>query len=118
MKKHVLVPYVTQNYLAFLTPLKESILHANFHYSTFNLKLIQEIADDEMDEAIKNALSICCLVGIESKLHFKKIYVFDANTNTIHTDWRMSKKGFNLVAMQFQKLNQKKAIWLWQLADI
>ncbi len=117
MKNHAIVPYSTENYLTFLKDLKESIIYLNLEYSIIDLQLIQEISDDEIDEVIKNAISICHLVGIESKYHFKKIYVFDIDYNVINIDWRMSKKGFNLVIMQLQKINPKKAIWLWQLAD-
>jgi hypothetical protein len=117
MKNHAIVPYATENYLAFLAALKESILYANLQFCIKDLQLIQEMSDNEMDKAIIKAISICHFVGIESKFHFKKIYTFDADKNTIKTDWRMSKKGFNLVVMQFQKINQKNAIWFWQLAD-
>ena len=118
MKNHAIVPYATENYLAFLKDLKESILYSSLQYSSNDLQLIQEMSHNDIDQAIKNAIAICHLVGIESKYHFKKIYFFDLNYNKLNTDWRMSKKGFNLVVMQFQKLNQKNAIWLWQLADI
>ena len=118
MKKHEIVPYSTENYLAFLNELKESILNTNLQYSISDFQLIQEISDHKIEDAIKNAIAICHLVGIESKFHFKKIYIFDLDKNTLNIDWRMSKKGFNLVFMQFQKLNQKNAIWLWQLADV
>jgi hypothetical protein len=115
---HVIVPYATENYLSFLKELKESILYSKLQYSSIDLQLIQETSDDEIEESVKNAIAICHLVGIESRFHFKKIYVFDVDYNTINIDWRMSKKGFNLVVMQFQKLNQKNAIWLWELADV
>ena len=118
MQNQAIVAYATENYLDFLTALKESIIHTNLEYSSIDLKVFQEISDEEIDEAIKNALSICHLVGIESKFHFKEINVFDVDFNTINIDWRMSKKGFNLVVMQLQKLNQKNAVWLWQLADV
>ena len=118
MKKFAIVPYATENYLTFLNELKESILYLSLQYSSNDLQLIQEMSNDEIDESIKNAIAICQLVGIESKYHFKKIYIYDLNYNKLQVDWRMSKKGFNLVMMQFQKLNQKNAIWLWQLADI
>ncbi len=118
MKNYAIVPYATENYLLFLKDLKESILHYKLKYSIFDLKLIQEMSDEEVEVSIKNAIAICHLVGIESKYHFKKIYVFDINHNSINIDWRMSKKGFNLIIMQFQKLNQKNAVWLWKLADV
>lgn len=118
MKKHTIVPYVSENYLSFLKELKESILYSNLKYSSMDLQLIQEMSEEEIENSIKNAIAICHLVGVESKFHFKKIYVFDIDKNTVNIDWRMSKKGFNLVAMQFQKLNQKNAVWFWKLADI
>lgn len=116
-KNHDIVPYTTENYLAFLKDLKESILLANLKYAKIDLQLILELSDDEIENSIKNAISICHLVGIDSKYHFKKIYVFDVDYGIINIDWRMSKKGFNLVIMQFQKITPKNATWLWQLAD-
>ncbi|CAM3575411.1 hypothetical protein [Flavobacterium psychrophilum] len=94
------------------------MIHTNLEYSSIDLQVIQEISDEEIDEAIKNAFLICHLVGIESKFHFKGINIFDVDFNTISIDWRMSKKGFNLVVMQFKKLNQKNAFWLSKLADV
>jgi hypothetical protein len=117
MQNHSIVPYATENYLAFLKELKESILHSKLQYSSDDLQVFLEMKDNEIEESIKNAITICHLVGIESKFHFKKIYVFDVHHNTINIDWRMSKKGFNLVVMQFQKINKKNAVWLWKLAD-
>ena len=118
MKNYAIVPYATENYLSFLKELKESILYSKLQYSSIDLQLIQEMSDDEIEESLKNAIAICHLVGIESKYHFKKIYIYDLNYNKLQVDWRMSKKGFNLVMMQFQKLNQKNAVWLWKLADV
>ncbi|MBC7525821.1 MAG: hypothetical protein H7239_15465 [Flavobacterium sp.] len=117
MKNNAIVPYATENYLSFLKELKESILHSKLQYSSIDLKLIQEMTYGEVEESIKNAIEICHLVGIESEYHFKKIYVFHVDNNSINIDWRMSKKGFNLVIMQLQKINKKNAIWLWKLAD-
>lgn len=117
MKNHAIVPYSTENYLDFLNNLKESFLLANLKYSSYDLQLILELSEDEIENSIKNAIAICQFVGIDSTLHFKEFFVFDVDFNTINSNWRMSKKGFNLVIMQFQKLNQKNAIWLWRLAD-
>ena len=47
-------------------------------------------------------------LGRESKLHFKKIYIYDDAKHTYYTEWIMSQKGFNLLMMQFPLLDQKK----------
>jgi hypothetical protein len=117
MKNQAIVPYTIENRLNFLTALKESILHSNLKYSSVDLQLILEISDYEIDNALSNAIAICHLAGIESSFHFKQIFVFDIDFNTINIHWKMSKKGFNLVVMQLQKRNQKNAVWLWQLTD-
>ncbi|MDQ5930181.1 MAG: hypothetical protein QG594_1968 [Bacteroidota bacterium] len=114
MKKHAIVPYRSENF-DFLNSIKESIINTGFCYSIADLLLIQDLYDFEIDEAIKEAQEICLLVGIKSQFHFKKIYVFDLDKKNIKTDWKMSKKGFDLVVLQFQKINQKRAIWLWHL---
>jgi hypothetical protein len=44
------------------------------------------------------------------------MYVFDGNTGALHIDWRMSKKGLNVMMMQIPALNEKIAQWLWELA--
>jgi phage regulator Rha-like protein len=67
----------------------------------------------EIEKLIQKAIQICQLVGIQSESHFKKIYVYDNDTNRMSIDWRISKKGFNLLVMQCNKINQRNALWLW-----
>ncbi len=87
-------------------------------YSLQHLKFIDNVAQDDIRDAIQKSINICNMAGINSKHHFKKVFVYDANTNTLHIDWLISKKGFNLMVMQIQSLNEKLARWLWQLANL
>jgi hypothetical protein len=68
-------------------------------------------------EALKKSLQICHLADINSKHHFKQIYIFDATTGTLHVDWKMSKTGFNLMMIQIASTNKQFALWLWKLAE-
>ena len=88
------------------------------HYSLRHLPFIHDISQESILEALQKSLQVCQLAGINSKLHFKKIYVYDANVSAIHIDWRMSKRGVNLMVTQIPLLNEKMARWLWELADL
>jgi hypothetical protein len=118
MKTFQMVPFVTDDYLIHLRDFEEAIHYSKLHYSLRHLTFTADISPENILEALQKSLQICQLAGIESKHHFKKIYVYDASLKTLHIDWRMSKKGFNLMVMQFPLLNQKKALWLWELAGL
>ena len=68
-------------------------------------------------EALQKSMQVCHLAGINSKHHFKKIFVFDSSIGTLLVDWRMSKTGFNLLVIQIPLADQKVAAWLWKLAE-
>ncbi len=63
-------------------------------------------------------MQVCCLAGINSLHHFKKVYVYDTENSHVQIDWRMTKKGLNLMVMQTPSLNEQMARWLWKLADL
>ncbi len=118
MKTYQITPFVADDYFTYLRDFEEAIYDSKLHYSLRHLTFAESISPENILEALQQSLQICQLAGIESKHHFKKIYVYDADLNTLQIDWRMSKKGFNLMVMQFPLLNQEKAIWLWELASL
>jgi hypothetical protein len=97
---------------------EEAVYASTLNYSLKHLKVAVTISPEILKEALQKSLQICSLAGINSKHHFKQIYVFDTSSGTLHIDWLMSKKGFNLMMMQIPFLNERKARWLWQLADL
>ena len=86
-------------------------------YSLRHLPFSEDILHENVVEAIRKSLQVCHLAGIDSGLHFKKIYVYDAEISAMHIDWRMSKKAVNLMVTQISALNEGTARWLWKLAD-
>jgi hypothetical protein len=82
------------------------------------LPFIEEISQENILEALQKSLQVCQLAGINSKQHFKKIYIYDDVVNSIHIDWKMSKRAVNLMATQIPTQNEKTARWLWELADL
>jgi hypothetical protein len=93
-----------------------------FYYSIRKFSLIKipnkkRISQEKLMEALEKSLRICQMAGINSKQHYKKIYVYNPEIQTIHIDWRMSKRGFNLMLMQMSSENEKMAKWLWELSD-
>ena len=117
MKNHSVIVYSTENFLSFLKPLKESFSFNNLTYSSRDLQTIQPMSATEIDHVINTAITICQTIRVDSSSHFKKIFVYDFRDKTIKSEWRLSKKGFNLAVMQFQKISHRNAIWFWQLAD-
>lgn len=87
-------------------------------YSLQHLPFVENISQENLLEALQKSLQVCHLAGINSKQHFKKIYIYDDNVKTIHIDWKMSKRALNLMATQFPTHNEKTALWLWELANL
>lgn len=87
-------------------------------YSLRHLPFIENISHENILEALQKSLQVCQLAGINSKQHFKKIYIYDDDIKTIHIDWKMSKRAVNLLVMQMPTLNENKARWLWELANL
>ncbi|MEO8235884.1 MAG: hypothetical protein ABI549_10765 [Flavobacterium sp.] len=118
MKTYEIIPLVTNNYFIHLRNFEEAIYDSKLQYSLSHLAFTENISPKNIVDALQKSLQICQLAGIESKHHFKKIYVYDPIDHVLHIDWRMSQKGFNLMIMQFPQLNENRAHWLWKLASI
>ena len=97
---------------------EEALYNSTLRYSLRHLEFTENYAQENLREVLQKSLQVCYLAGVNSKRHFKQIYVFDANTGTIHIDWLMSKNGFNLMVIQASPLNEKMAQWLWELANV
>lgn len=86
-------------------------------YSIRHLKVFENISQENILNAIQKALQICQQAGINSKHHFKKIYVFDSTRGNLFVDWRMSKTGFNLLIIQIPTTSKKLASWILKIAE-
>jgi len=96
---------------------EEALHHSMLQYSLQHLPIIEDIEQEKIMEALQKSILICSLAGIESKQHFKRRYIFNENTATLHIDWLMSKKGLNVMVMQIPIVNEQMARWLWELAE-
>ena len=118
MKTFPIVPNYRYDYITILTDFEQAYYDSKLKYSLRHLTYIENISEEESNSTLQKSLQICQLLGIESKHHFKKIYLYDDAANTLYVDWIMSQKGFNLMVMQFPSMNEKKALWLWELAGL
>ncbi|MEI7584113.1 hypothetical protein [Runella sp.] len=100
-----------------LNDFEEALGYSMRCYSMRHLLLTGTMSQEDFAEALQKSMQVCAFAGIDTKAHFKKIYVSDSKTGAIYSDWLMSKKGFNLMIMQCQSLNEQIAHWLWKLAD-
>ena len=87
-------------------------------YSLRHLNFMYDISEEQILEALQKSMQVCRLAGVNSVQHFKKIYVYDPQESSMLIDWRMTKKGLNLMVMQTSSMNEKMARWLWELADL
>lgn len=117
MKTFQIVPVYSAENLIHLRDFQEAIYNSNLNYSLRHLTFAEDNSPKNILEAIQKSMKVCELAGIQSKHHFKKIYIYDDNLHTLCVDWRMSKKGFNLMVMHFPSLNQDKARWFWELSS-
>lgn len=119
MGTNYIIPYSSLNvHSIFGNRFEEAFYQSKLIYSIRHLQLGGDFAQQDIEEALQKVLQICQLVRINSKHHFKQIFVFDADKNTIYVDLRMSKSGFNLIMMQLPSTNKKMAHWLVELAAI
>ena len=97
---------------------EDALNHSMLRYSFRHLALTGITSLENAMDALQKSIQVCSLAGVNSKLHFKQIYVFDADTKELNKDWLMSKKGFTIMLMQYPILNEKIARWLWELSDL
>jgi len=95
---------------------EEAFHHSQLRYSLRYLAMIGNVSTENITEALQKSLNVCRLAGINSRHHFKKNYVFDATAEVMHVDWLMSKTGFNLMVVHIPLVNERLALWLWELA--
>jgi Domain of unknown function (DUF1864) len=97
---------------------EEALQNSMRRYSLRHLNFMEDVSEEQMSEALQKAMQVCRLAGGNSVQHFKKIYVYDPRLSMMQIDWRMTKKGLNLMVMQTSSINEKMARWLWELADL
>ncbi len=96
---------------------EEALLNSMRRYSMKHLPYTEEVSEENILDALQKSLQICHLAGINGNQHFKKIFIYDADVHAVQVDWRMSKKGLNLMVMQSPQFNERLARWLCELAD-
>ena len=100
-----------------ISEFEEAYYNSKKLYSINQLTITGSFSEEQVIEALKKALLLCKLAGININQHFKRVYVYDEKNETMFVDYRMSKRAFNLLMMQSPSLNENRAKWLWELAD-
>jgi hypothetical protein len=97
---------------------EEALQNSMRKYSLRRLNFMEDVSEEQILESLQKSMQVCSLAGVNSVQHFKKIYVYDPEVSTMQIDWRMTKKGLNLMVMQTPSINEKMARLLWELADL
>ena len=118
MKEHFITHHSSAKYWVGESDFEEAFYNSKLNYSLRHLAFDKNISQEIITEALQKSLQICVLAVVNSKHHFKKIFVFDVNTKSLYEDWLMSKKGFNLMIMQIPLQNKNIATWLWKLTEL
>ena len=98
--------------------LEDVFYNSKLTYSIRNLSFTGSFTTEVIIESLQRSIRVCNLLGIDSRHHFKKIYLYNPQIGVLEIDWMMSKIVFNLMIMQLPSLNEKMAEWLWELASI
>ncbi|HLP20748.1 MAG TPA: hypothetical protein VK174_10620 [Chitinophagales bacterium] len=112
---YTIAVYETIRGIPALDELQEAVVNSKLRYSLRHVLLTGAATAGDLHSALQKSMEVCSLGGLNSKEHFKPVYVFDAGTGGTHTDWLMSKKGFCLMMMNLP-LNEQTARWLCELA--
>jgi len=97
---------------------EEAFENSMRRYSLRQMNFMENISEEQILESLQKSMQVCRLAGVNTVQHFKKIYVYDPAVSSMQIDWRMTKKGLNLMVMQTPSMNEKMARWLWELADL
>src|SRR5687767_8061170 len=85
-----------------------------FKYNTAHLSLAG-LDHDDITTAVTRAMRVCRLNGIETREHFRSLYVFDKLHGGTYCDWRMTREGFMLAIMNAPTLNESLANCQWEI---
>ena len=118
MKNDEISAFPLRNNYSINDEFEDALQNSRLKYSLHHLNFMDDISQEQILEALQKSMKVCHLAGVNSIQHFKKIYVYDSEISTMRIDWRMTKKGLNLMIMQTASVNEKIARWLWQLADL
>ncbi len=118
METDIIIHYSSTTHQLSENEFEDAFYNSRLRYSLRHVTIMVNSSPENIGEAIQKSMQVCHLAGINSKHHFKKIYVFDSASGEMQTDWLLSKKGFNLMVMQINSLSEQRARWLWQLADL
>jgi len=118
MKNNEITAFSRHDAKFMISDFEEALENSMYTYSLLKLKFMDDISPDQILEAVQKSIKVCGMAGINSFQHFKKVYVCDSETRCVQIDWRMTKKGLNLMVMQTPSLNEPIARWLWELADL
>ena len=97
--------------------IESSFRDALLIYSIRHFESLNSVSQENMLAALQKSLQVCYTAGINSKHHFKQIFLFDSKNGTLLIDWRMSRAGFNLMIIQMPTANERLANWVLKLAD-
>jgi hypothetical protein len=114
--QHITIQYTSRQQLA-INNFEDAFYDSLLRYSLKQLTFGEDLSEQTIIEALQKSIQVCFMLNINSRHHFKKIYVSNSVTGTVHVDWLMSKRGFNLMIMQIPSLNERRAKWLWQLSE-
>lgn len=96
----------------------DAFYNATLKYYLRHLAFMGNISNEILLDALKKSLQICYLANINSKQHFKQVYLYNNATSTLQLDCFMSKNGFYLMLMQMPSINKNLASWLWKLSAL
>ena len=83
-----------------LVDFHQAFIHSNLKYSLSHFLEYNNYFDHDLLIVIKKSRAICRIIGIDSQLHFKKIYVYNPKSQTVKIDYKVSKKGLKIIGIQ------------------
>lgn len=107
MKNNEITVFSLRNSSSNMNDFEEAFQTSMRRYSLRQLNFMEDISEKQVLEALQKSMNVCRLAGVNSMQHFKKIYVYDDEISTMHIDWRITKKGLNLMVMRTPSINEK-----------
>ena len=117
MKTYSITYYSSMHGSGITDEFEEALYDSGLRYSMRHIILAGITSQENIMTAMKRAMQVCSLAGVNTRYHFKQVYISDEIAGVVYADWLMSRKGFNLTIMQSSELNGQIARWLWELSE-
>jgi hypothetical protein len=87
-----------------------------FRFSSHHL-IMAGLHPGDIPESISRAMNVCTINNVDTKDHFRVLYLFNTEKEGLYSEWQMTREGFMLVVLNTPVINSSIARWQWKIIN-